>query len=134
MAEVEEVLVEAVVTLTTVEVPCMVLEVVQAQGKVLRMVDKVGLGVRGEQAEVEQQGQAEEPTAVMVRHGLMDVVTVEVEEQQDNQELMAVTEVTAERQAVEEEVREDKVTEVLMEEATAVMEQEGKLESIHGRR
>ena len=134
MAEVEEVLVEAVVTLTTVEVPCMVQEAVQAQGKVLLMEDKVGVGVIGQQEVVAQQGQAEGLMAVMVRHGHMDVVTVAVEGQQDNQELTVVTVVTAERQVVGEEVLEAKVTEVLMEEAMQEMEQEGKLESIHGRR
>ena len=134
MAEVEEVLVEAVVPLTTVGVPSMVLEVAQAQGKELRMEDKVDVGVIGQQEAVEQRGQAEEPMAVMVRHGHMDVVTVAVEEQQDNQELTVVTVGMAERQVVGEEVLEAKVTEVLMEEAMQEMEQEGKLESIHGRR
>ena len=134
MAEVEEVLVEAVVTLTTVEVPCMVQEAVQAQGKVLLMEDKVGVGVIGQQEVVAQQGQAEGLMAVMVRHGHMDVVTVAVEEQQDNQELMAVMVAMGEPQAVEEGVREDKVTGEVQEEAQAVMEEEGKLESIHGRR
>ena len=134
MAEVEEVLVEAVVPLTTVGVPSMVLEVAQAQGKELRMEDKVDVGVIGQQEAVEQRGQAEEPMAVMVRHGHMDVVTVAVEEQQDNQELTVVTVGMAERQVVGEEVLEAKVTEVLMEEAMQEMEQEGNLEFIHGRR
>ena len=134
MAEVVEVLVEAVVPLTTVGVPSMVLEVAQAQGKELRMEDKVDVGVIGQQEVVAQQGQAEGPMAVMVRHGLMDAVMVAVEEQQDNQELTAVTVGMAERQVVGEEVLEAKVTEVLMEEAMQEMEQEGKLESIHGRR
>ena len=129
-----EVLVEAVVPLTTVGVPSMVLEVVQAQGQELRMEDKVDVGVIGQQEVVAQQGQAEGLMAVMVRHGHMDVVPVAVEGQQDNQELTVVTVVTAERQVVGEEVLEAKVTEVLMEEAMQEMEQEEKLESIHGRR
>ena len=133
MAEVEEVLVEAVVTLTTVEVPCMVQEAVQAQGKVLLMEDKVGVGVIGQQEVVAQQGQAEGLMAVMVRHGHMDVVTVAVEGQQDNQELTVVTVVTAERQVVVVEVLEVKVTEAQTEEATLVTGPEAKLEFIAGR-
>ncbi len=58
----------------------MVLEVAQAQGKELRMEDKVDVGVIGQQEAVEQRGRGGEPMAVMVRHGHMDGVTVAVEE------------------------------------------------------
>ena len=126
MAEVEEVLVEAVVTLTTVDVPCMVQEAVQAQGKVLPMEGKAGLGVFIAQEAVVLR-EDEQPTAVMVRHGLLAVVMVAVVEVQDNQELMVVMVAMGEPQAVEEEVLEDKVTGEVQEEVQAVMEEEGKL-------
>ena len=126
MAEVEEVSVEVVVPLTTVEVPCMVLEVVQEQGKALRVVDKAGDGVIGQQEAVVLR-EDEQPTAVMVRHGLLAVVMVAVVEVQDNQELMVVMVAMGEPQAVEEEVLEDKVTGEVQEEVQAVMEEEGKL-------
>ena len=126
MAEVVEVLGEAVVPLTTVGVPSMVLEVAQAQGKELRMEDKVDVGVIGQQEAVVLR-EDEQPTAVMVRHGLLAVVMVAVVEVQENQELMVVMVAMGEPQAVEEEVLEDKVTGEGQEEVQAVMEEEGKL-------
>lgn len=133
MAEVEEVLVEAVVPLTTVGVPSMVLEVAQAQGKELRMEDKVDVGVIGQQEAVEQRGQAEEPMAVMVRHGHMDAEMEVAAVPQDNQASMAATAATVERQVAEVGVLEAKVTEVQTEEATRVTGPEAKLEFIAGR-
>ena len=136
---VAEVLVEAVATRTTVGVLSLVLEVAQAQAQGLRMEDKAGRGVVIPEvveemgAVVEPQGQAGEPTAVMVRHGHMDAEMAAVQVPQENQESMAATAVTAELQAGEEVVPQAKVTEALTEVGTAVMEQEAKLEFIHGR-
>ena len=134
-----EVLVEAVATKTTVDVLSSVLEVEQAQGKVLPMEDKAVCGVNGKTvleemvAAVEPQGQAEEPTAVMVRHGHMDAETAAEEARQGNQESMAAMAATAERQVVVVEVLEVKVTEAQTEEATLVTGPEAKLEFIAGR-
>ena len=136
---VEEVLVEAVATRTTVGVLSLVLEVAQAQAQVLRMEDKAVLGVNGKEAveemeaAVEPHRQAGEPTAVMVRHGHMDAEMAAVQVPQENQESMAATAATAERQVVEAAVPQAKVTEALTEEATEGTEPEAKLEFIHGR-
>ena len=132
MAEVEEVSVEVVVPLTTVEVPCMVLEVVQEQGKALRVVDKAGDGVIGQQEAVVLR-EDEQLTAVMVRLGHMDVATEVVPEAQDNQELMGVMGVMGVLQAVEEEEPEAKATAAVQAVVLAVMEPEAKLEYIVGR-
>ena len=136
---VAEVLVEAVATRTTVGVLSLVLEVAQALDKVLRMEDKAGRGVVIPEvveemgAVVEPQGQAGEPTAVMVRHGHMDAEMAAVQVPQENQESMAATAATAERQVVAAAVPQAKVTEALTEEATEGTEPEAKLEFIHGR-
>ena len=136
---VAEVLVEAVATRTTVGVLSLVLEVAQAQAQGLRMEDKAGLGVvipevvQEMAAVVEPHRQAGEPTAVMVRHGHMDAEMAAVQVPQENQESMAATAATAERQAAEAVVPQAKVTEALTEEATEGTEPEAKLEFIHGR-
>ena len=136
---VAEVLVEAVATRPTVGVLSLVLEVAQAQAQGLRMEDKAGRGVVIPEvveemgAVVEPQGQAGEPTAVMVRHGHMDAEMAAVQVPQENQESMAATAATAERQVVVAAVPQAKVTEALTEEATEGTEPEAKLEFIHGR-